>query len=415
MLPTATPPDSQSQDPSVQAGLEQSVAGRRGSFEHPPTAPITGPEVAADDATVQPPLAGAAAPAPGRSAPRGDFRALADRQAKHARPTHRPTTGRQPPQRQARSDRAVPWGTRRLRHRHTKRPLLSHRLSRQRSLARRSHWTPHPLCRCPVCRLRQARRTSAPASPASQVAPALVSLGHAPDGAQRLTMRLDPPELGQVQMRIDRPPDAPARVEITVEKAETLTLLLRDQPQLQHALDQAGVPPEGRSVTFHVASPEPAPRSERATPLRHQARPLAGRAAMARMARRARAASPDAQQAGRRRMTTTPNSRRSRRQAGCAPASTSPPDAKGQASHEHRIRRRAAEQRHRSHAPRRSAARPAAAGAQFAVGEFRRLPQAADDAAAEPGPDQPDGHQPVHHASWCSSPASSSRSTPTPA
>jgi flagellar hook-length control protein FliK len=97
-------------------------------------------------------------------------------------------------------------------------------------------------------------------SPAAQVAPALVAMGHAPDGAQRLTMRLAPPELGQVQIHIDRPPDAPARVDITVEKTETLTLLLRDQPQLQHALDQAGVPPEGRSVTFHVVAPEPPTR-----------------------------------------------------------------------------------------------------------------------------------------------------------
>ena len=104
--------------------------------------------------------------------------------------------------------------------------------------------------------------TSRPASPAAQLAPVLVSLRHMADGTQRLTMRLDPPELGHVQVRIDRSPDASARVEITVEKAETLTLLLRDQPQLQHALDQAGVPAEGRSVTFHVASPEPAPRGE---------------------------------------------------------------------------------------------------------------------------------------------------------
>jgi hypothetical protein len=99
-------------------------------------------------------------------------------------------------------------------------------------------------------------------SPADQVAPALVAMGHAPDGAQRLTMRLTPPELGQVQIRIDRSPDAAARVDITVEKTETLTLLLRDQPQLQRALDQAGVPPEGRSVTFHVMAPEPASRAE---------------------------------------------------------------------------------------------------------------------------------------------------------
>ena len=81
-------------------------------------------------------------------------------------------------------------------------------------------------------------------------------MAHAPDGTQRLTLRLDPPELGHVQIRIDRPPDAPARVEITVEKPETLTLLLRDQPQLQRALDQAGVPPDGRSVTFHIATAE---------------------------------------------------------------------------------------------------------------------------------------------------------------
>jgi flagellar hook-length control protein FliK len=91
---------------------------------------------------------------------------------------------------------------------------------------------------------------------------------HTSDGVQRITVRLDPPELGRVQVRIDRPTDAPARVEITVEKAETLTLLLRDQTQLQRALDQAGVPTEGRSVTFHIASPEPAPRGEAApTPM----------------------------------------------------------------------------------------------------------------------------------------------------
>ena len=104
------------------------------------------------------------------------------------------------------------------------------------------------------------------------------------DGTQRVTMRLDPPELGRVQVRIDRPTDAPARVEITVEKAETLTLLLRDQTQLQRALDQAGVPAEGRSVTFHVASPEPAPRSERAT--RARAGCGRGRAERQRLARR---------------------------------------------------------------------------------------------------------------------------------
>jgi flagellar hook-length control protein FliK len=71
-----------------------------------------------------------------------------------------------------------------------------------------------------------------------------------------MTLRLEPAELGQVQIRIDRPQDAPAQVDISVQRPETLTLLLRDQPQLQRALDQAGVPADGRSLTLHVAPPD---------------------------------------------------------------------------------------------------------------------------------------------------------------
>ena len=73
-----------------------------------------------------------------------------------------------------------------------------------------------------------------------------------------MTLRLEPAELGQVQIRIDRPQDAPAQVDISVQRPETLTLLLRDQPQLQRALDQAGVPADGRSLTLHMAPPDSA-------------------------------------------------------------------------------------------------------------------------------------------------------------
>jgi flagellar hook-length control protein FliK len=97
-------------------------------------------------------------------------------------------------------------------------------------------------------------RTAAAPSPAAQVTPALVSLAQAPGGGSRLTLRLDPAELGHVQIRIDRPQDGPTRIEITADRPETVALLQRDQPQLQRALDQAGVPPDGRSLTFHVAN-----------------------------------------------------------------------------------------------------------------------------------------------------------------
>jgi flagellar hook-length control protein FliK len=94
---------------------------------------------------------------------------------------------------------------------------------------------------------------AAHASPASQMAPALLNLATSSTGTQRLTLRLEPEELGTVQVRIDRPADAPAHVDISVSRPETLTLMLRDQAQLQHTLDQAGVPAEGRTISFHLA------------------------------------------------------------------------------------------------------------------------------------------------------------------
>jgi hypothetical protein len=96
------------------------------------------------------------------------------------------------------------------------------------------------------------------AAATQQVSAALVSLAGAPGGGQRMTLRLEPADLGQVQIRIDRSPDAPAQVQITVQRPETLTLLLRDQPELQRALDQAGVPPDGRGVTLHIAASDSA-------------------------------------------------------------------------------------------------------------------------------------------------------------
>ena len=105
----------------------------------------------------------------------------------------------------------------------------------------------------------------AAAAPTQQVAAAVVSLAGAPGGGQRMTLRLEPAELGQVQIRIDRPTNAPAQVDITVQRPETLTLLLRDQPQLQRALDQAGVPADGRGVTLHIAAPDSAASSGNST------------------------------------------------------------------------------------------------------------------------------------------------------
>lgn len=95
-------------------------------------------------------------------------------------------------------------------------------------------------------------------APAEQVAPALIHLAQATSGASRLTVRLDPEELGQVEIRIDRGQAQAPRVRISVERADTLMLLLKDQPRLERMLDQAGLPSAGRDLSFHL-TPAPPP------------------------------------------------------------------------------------------------------------------------------------------------------------
>jgi len=88
------------------------------------------------------------------------------------------------------------------------------------------------------------------------VAPALIGVLRTTDGTQSVTVRLQPPELGQVQIRVDRTTEGVAHVGITADRPETLQLLQRDQPRLEQILDQAGVSASGRTVSFQVAAPE---------------------------------------------------------------------------------------------------------------------------------------------------------------
>lgn len=104
------------------------------------------------------------------------------------------------------------------------------------------------------------------AKPASQVATAFVTLG-ASRGTRQVSIRLDPEELGRVEIRIEQGGTSAARVTLTADRSQTLDLLMRDQAQLHHALDQAGIPAEGRAVTFHLAAPAntPSPAATDAT------------------------------------------------------------------------------------------------------------------------------------------------------
>ena len=53
-------------------------------------------------------------------------------------------------------------------------------------------------------------------------------------------IRLDPADLGRIDVRIDVDRNGQVTSHLTVEKPETLSMLQQDAPQLQRALDNAG-------------------------------------------------------------------------------------------------------------------------------------------------------------------------------
>ncbi len=91
------------------------------------------------------------------------------------------------------------------------------------------------------------------APPAAQLAQAVASLHVGADGTSHTTIRLDPAELGQLQIRISRAPDGTASVTIAVDRPETLSTLQGDLGHLHQALDRAGVSDQ-RNVSMHLAS-----------------------------------------------------------------------------------------------------------------------------------------------------------------
>ena len=98
------------------------------------------------------------------------------------------------------------------------------------------------------------------AEPPAQIADVVASLARNGEGAHRLTLRLDPIELGHIEVVIDRQHGMPAAVTLTVERPETLLRLVRDQDQLSRALDLAGLAAEDRNIRFQLATRD-APRA----------------------------------------------------------------------------------------------------------------------------------------------------------
>jgi len=71
-------------------------------------------------------------------------------------------------------------------------------------------------------------------------------------GNSQFQIRLDPPELGRIDVRMDIDKTGNVHARLTVEKSETLDLMQRDQRALERALAQAGLDSSKTSLEFSL-------------------------------------------------------------------------------------------------------------------------------------------------------------------
>ena len=72
------------------------------------------------------------------------------------------------------------------------------------------------------------------------------------NGVNRFEVRLDPPELGRIDVRLDLNADGRVAAALTVDRPETLDLLQRDARLLQKALQEAGINLEDSNLNFSL-------------------------------------------------------------------------------------------------------------------------------------------------------------------
>ena len=84
-----------------------------------------------------------------------------------------------------------------------------------------------------------APQTPAPQAPVQGLAVQIAQ--QAQNGARRFEIRMDPPELGRVEVRLDVARDGQVTTHLIVERSETLDLLQRDARSLERALQDAGL------------------------------------------------------------------------------------------------------------------------------------------------------------------------------
>ena len=71
-------------------------------------------------------------------------------------------------------------------------------------------------------------------------------------GKSSFEIRLDPADLGRIDVRVQIDQNGQVTSHLTVEKPETLSMLRQDAPQLQQALNDAGLKTDSGGLQFSL-------------------------------------------------------------------------------------------------------------------------------------------------------------------
>ena len=76
-------------------------------------------------------------------------------------------------------------------------------------------------------------------------------------GVDRFEIRLDPPEMGRIDVKMEVNKDGHVSAHLMADKQDTLDLLQRDQRALQQALQNAGLDADNSSLSFSLRDETP--------------------------------------------------------------------------------------------------------------------------------------------------------------
>jgi chemotaxis protein MotD len=110
--------------------------------------------------------------------------------------------------------------------------------------------TDKPILVDATARTTQQQMQALPAAAIQHVASEMAS--RVQRGHTRFEIRLDPPELGRIDVRIEVDADGKVHSRLMVEKSETLDLLKADQRALERALQDAGFKSDQNSLSFSL-------------------------------------------------------------------------------------------------------------------------------------------------------------------